>query len=228
MPSRQLAAVQESQARQMLHGKESTTWLKSFCHTSLNLGHYSWAEPISQPQLSNWLSQIMRQLNVSKEKTFSLKTALISVFQKQTFAHHCLLDVFIWEKNAYRNTVAHMQPAPRVNTKKGSCSRLSYFANRLPILPREILRLRIKEKLRDITVSHAIKTYKQKDPNRCSWFLLSLNLQLGPITQRKHGKMAEDVTCHQLWQRLEVKANGDNQSHESKFQKPTRTGHVYF
>lgn len=81
-PFRQLAEVQNSQARQMLHGKASTTWLKSFCHTSLNLGHYSWAEPVSQQQLSNWLLEITRQLNVSEERAFPLKTAVIYIFQK--------------------------------------------------------------------------------------------------------------------------------------------------
>lgn len=71
----------------------------------------------------------MRQLNVSEEKAFSLKTTVIYIFQKQTFAHCCLLDVFIRKKDAYRNITAHTHRyAFNVNTKKEAT------ANSHPIL----------------------------------------------------------------------------------------------
>lgn len=81
-PFRWLAEVQNSQARQMLHGNESPTWLKSFCHTSPNLGHYSWAEPVSQQQLSNWLSQIRRQPNMAEDRAISLNNGGVCKWQK--------------------------------------------------------------------------------------------------------------------------------------------------
>lgn len=40
----------------------------------------------------------MRLLNVSKEKALSLMTAIIYILPKQTFAHHCLLDILIKKK----------------------------------------------------------------------------------------------------------------------------------
>lgn len=77
----------------MLQGNESTTWLKSFCHTGPNLGHYSWG---SQQQLSDWLSQIMRQPNGAEDRATSLKNRRKCRYK--AFAHPYSLDVFIWGK----------------------------------------------------------------------------------------------------------------------------------
>lgn len=73
----------------------------------------------------------MRLLNVSKEKALSLMTAIIYILPKQTFAHHCLLDILIKKKKKSIHTHKSMY-AFNVNTKKEAVPAWSYFAARLP------------------------------------------------------------------------------------------------
>lgn len=60
----------------------------------------------------------MRLLHVSEEKTFSLKTAVICIFQKQAFAHHWFCTYLSNNKILIGLTAAHThRNAFNINTK---------------------------------------------------------------------------------------------------------------
>lgn len=68
----------------------------------------------------------MRQLNISEERAFPLKTAIIRTFQKQTFAH-CHMDVFIWREKKVLIGITVARTHIGINTKRRLEQTLTLF-----------------------------------------------------------------------------------------------------